>query len=129
MNIDIVLDFASTPKESVVADWAYETVKSLIAFVRNNPEYHRIVPLKNGEVLVFDNYRMLHGRNSFTESSKIPRILKRIWITNSSPQQLYRTDEVGSIQHTVNSESYRPFITRSDIPNRISTLDLGIKGI
>lgn len=115
--------------QSLVADWAYEKVNSLITFIRDNKKYHRIVPLKNGEVLIFDNYRMLHGRNSFTESSKIPRILKRIWIANNSPQQLYRIDEVGSIQTTVNSESYRPFITRSNVPNRISSLDLGIKGI
>lgn len=66
-----------------VADWAFDAFHTLQNEYFSNPGYHRTMTLTKGQVALIDNYRMLHGRESFsnagTEAGR-QRSLRRIWL-------------------------------------------------
>jgi len=59
-------------------------------FIKNS-KYKKNVSLQSGDVIIIDNYRMLHGREAFTDGadSSEKRVLRRIWIANeNTPEYL-----------------------------------------
>ncbi|MGE5203762.1 MAG: TauD/TfdA family dioxygenase [Acidobacteriota bacterium] len=66
-----------------VADWAVEAFHDLQKNYFANPKYQGRLTLKQGQVIVIDNYRMLHGRDSFSNGqSGQERRLRRIWLAH-----------------------------------------------
>jgi Taurine catabolism dioxygenase TauD, TfdA family len=66
-----------------VADWAVEAFHSLQKDYFANPKYQGRLTLQEGQVIVIDNYRMLHGRDSFSNGSAgKERRLRRVWLAH-----------------------------------------------
>ena len=64
-----------------VADWANDAFHCLQQDYFANPKYQDRFSLAKGQVIIIDNYRMLHGRDSFTNgSSGQERKLRRVWL-------------------------------------------------
>jgi len=73
-----------------VADWAEEMFHALQRDYFGNPAYQARMALAPGQILVIDNYRMLHGRDSFTNvpGSK-QRAMRRVWLAHDRLQVLH----------------------------------------
>jgi len=66
-----------------VADWAVEAFHDLQKNYFTDPKYQGRLTLKQGQVIVSDNYRMLHGRDSFSNGQAgQERRLRRIWLAH-----------------------------------------------
>lgn len=64
-----------------VADWALDAFHTVQADYFANPRYQTHLKLSNGQVLLIDNYRMLHGRDAFANGpTEHKRSLHRIWL-------------------------------------------------
>jgi alpha-ketoglutarate-dependent taurine dioxygenase len=64
-----------------VADWAVEAFHALQRNYFGNARYQSRLSLTPGQILVVDNYRMLHGRDAFSSSQtgKV-RSMRRVWL-------------------------------------------------
>ena len=67
-----------------VADWARDALDTLQRDYFSDPRYQVRVTLKQGQIAVIDNYRMLHGRDSFAadEPGK-KRSMRRVWLART----------------------------------------------
>jgi hypothetical protein len=64
-----------------VADWAIEAFHSLQQNYFANAKYQSRLTLKKGQIIAIDNYRMLHGRDSFSNGNAgQERKLRRVWL-------------------------------------------------
>ncbi len=64
-----------------VADWASEAFHGLQQNYFANPKYQIRLDLQKGQVIAIDNYRMLHGRDSFSNGNVgEERKLRRVWL-------------------------------------------------
>jgi len=64
-----------------VADWAVEAFHALQRDYFANPRYPQRVALSKGQILICDNYRMLHGRDAFSSSQAgKTRSMRRVWL-------------------------------------------------
>jgi len=64
-----------------VADWAIEAFHGLQQNYFANAKYQSRLDLMKGQIIVIDNYRMLHGRDSFSNGDAgQERKLRRIWL-------------------------------------------------
>ena len=65
-----------------VADWAVEAFHTLQNEYWANPRYQIRLTLTPGQILIADNHRMLHGRDSFVrEPGEKARSMRRVWLT------------------------------------------------
>lgn len=64
-----------------VADWARDAFERLQRDYFSNPQYQTRVTLTQGQIAIIDNYRMLHGRDTFAadEPGK-KRSMRRVWL-------------------------------------------------
>jgi alpha-ketoglutarate-dependent taurine dioxygenase len=68
-----------------VADWALDAFHTLQADYFANPRYQSHLKLAKGQILLIDNYRMLHGRDAFsTGPTEQKRSLHRIWLARDN---------------------------------------------
>jgi len=56
-----------------------------------NPKYHQLFTLKPGQILVADNFRLLHGRKEIELKEGSHRHVRRLWIWDSGNQTRYVT--------------------------------------
>ena len=64
-----------------LADWAIEAFHGLQQNYFANPKYQRRLTLTKGQIIVIDNYRMLHGRELFSNGNAgQERKLRRVWL-------------------------------------------------
>lgn len=64
-----------------VADWAVEAFDTLQRDFFSNPRYQDRMTLKQGQIAIIDNYRMLHGRASFSANQPgKQRSMRRVWL-------------------------------------------------
>jgi alpha-ketoglutarate-dependent taurine dioxygenase len=66
-----------------LADWAFDAFHMLQNEYFSDPRYHVSMTLAKGQVALIDNYRMLHGRASFSDAAAEAgkkRSLRRIWL-------------------------------------------------
>ena len=105
-----------------------QSVEALKRFIKNytlNEKYYKYLSLKSGQILIIDNFRILHGREAFTESDNIKkRSIRRIWINEFPTRNYFNILE--------NVEEHRVFKNYNDykiISNQFknNTLNLGIK--
>ena len=64
-----------------IADWAREAFDALQRDYFSDPRYQDRVTLQQGQIAIIDNYRMLHGRDSF--AADVPgkqRSMRRVWL-------------------------------------------------
>ena len=87
-----------------LADWAAEAFHALQANYFANPRYRTRMRLTQGQILVVDNYRMLHGRDAFSSShSGNTRSMRRIWLAY---------DRLGVLQNAVGEHRERRALQR-----------------
>ncbi len=68
-----------------VAEWAVDAFHLLQQRYFSNPRYQAEFKLTSRQVLLIDNYRMLHGRAAFSNGdSGRTRSLRRIWVARDS---------------------------------------------
>ncbi len=66
-----------------VADWAVEAFHHLQKNYFASSKYQGRLKLQAGQVIVIDNYRMLHGRDSFSNGATgQERRLRRVWLAH-----------------------------------------------
>jgi TfdA family taurine catabolism dioxygenase TauD len=66
-----------------VADWAVEAFHILQQDYFMNPRYQIRFTLAKGQIIAIDNYRMLHGRDSFSNGAAgQERKLRRVWLAH-----------------------------------------------
>jgi len=66
-----------------VADWAREALDTLQRDYFSDPRYQVRVTLRQGQIAIIDNYRMLHGRDSFAaEEPGKQRSMRRVWLAH-----------------------------------------------
>ena len=66
-----------------LADWAVDAFHSLQQNYFMNPKYQIRFTLAKGQIIVIDNYRMLHGRDSFSNGNPgQERKLRRVWLAH-----------------------------------------------
>ncbi len=66
-----------------VAEWATDAFHSLQQDYFANEKYLSRLQLSKGQIIVIDNYRMLHGRESFSNGNAgQERKLRRIWLAH-----------------------------------------------
>ncbi len=64
-----------------VAEWAVEAFHALQTNYFAKPKYRQRLSLTKGQILVIDNYRMLHGREPFAKGETgQERHLRRVWL-------------------------------------------------
>lgn len=64
-----------------VANWALEAFHAVQKDYFANPRYQSQLKLTRGQILLIDNYRMLHGRDAFSsDQAEQKRSLHRIWL-------------------------------------------------
>ena len=68
-----------------VAEWALDAFHTLQHKFFSDPRYQLRMTLTKGQVALIDNYRMLHGRESFSDlgtAAGKQRSLRRIWLAH-----------------------------------------------
>ena len=71
-----------------VSPSAYEAVQYLYDYYIHNPAYQQPIDLEAGQILILDNFRVLHGREGFeVDDGEKERFFRRTWILdeNQSP--------------------------------------------
>jgi alpha-ketoglutarate-dependent taurine dioxygenase len=64
-----------------VAEWALDAFRAVQKDYFANPSYQSQLKLTSGQILLIDNYRMLHGRDAFSDGpAEQKRSLHRIWL-------------------------------------------------
>lgn len=72
-----------------IEPWAYPAVKHIVQNYLFNPEVRKLHSLAKGQILVADNYRVLHGRDSIISDSddlNQSRLLNKTWIWDASTE-------------------------------------------
>lgn len=72
--------------------WAIEGVKEFVKDYVLNTKFHNQIKLKTNQVLLIDNFRMLHGRLPFELINAENRHLRRVWIFDDNYIQYYNLD-------------------------------------
>lgn len=112
-----------------VADWALDAFHSLQRDYFANPHYQRHLKLEQGQVLLIDNYRMLHGRDAFSAGPDQPkRSLRRLWLARDDLPVLCNA----AVQHRERRALVRynqyGVLPPSSACARAARLPLGIRG-
>jgi alpha-ketoglutarate-dependent taurine dioxygenase len=66
-----------------VADWAIQAFHNLQQNYFSDPKYQIRLTLMKGQIIIIDNYRMLHGRDAFSNGNAgQERKLRRVWLAH-----------------------------------------------
>jgi alpha-ketoglutarate-dependent taurine dioxygenase len=111
-----------------VADWALDAFHAVQKDYFANPRYQRQLKLTRGQILIIDNYRMLHGRASFASGpAEQGRCLHRIWLARDHLPVL-----CNAVDEHREKRALKPFKAYGVLPvshayAAVSSLPLGIR--
>jgi len=77
----------------MVEESAQPAVRSFFHDYVLNPKYHEVFRLRPGEILIADNFRLLHGRKEIHATSAANRHVRRVWIWDDQSKAQYLTLE------------------------------------
>jgi alpha-ketoglutarate-dependent taurine dioxygenase len=111
-----------------VEPWAYSSVKHVIDNYFLNPKFQKYHLLTEGQIIIVDNHRMLHGRDTITlHDMNHPRTLYKAWIWDDSTNDLLRLVDVPpDMKHF---QAYNVYLPK-DVEvghKRLRPIQLGIK--
>lgn len=69
------------------SDWANEAIQHLHTHYLSNESYQKRIDLQEGQILLLDNFRVLHGREAFSVAGEQDRFLRRTWVHDDSSSQ------------------------------------------
>ena len=112
-----------------VADWALDAFHSLQRDYFANPRYQCHLKLEQGQVLLIDNYRMLHGRDAFCAGPSQPkRSLRRLWLARDDLPVLCNAAEQHRERRALARFNHYGVFASSNTFARHTRLRLGIRG-
>ena len=110
-------DFAT-----LVAPEAWDAVNLFYYKYVFNSKYLKRLALQPGDILVTDNWRVLHGREAFTDDPEKPRLLRRLWVGDD--RKIF-VNPLGITQYQKVYEQYQPYsfldVERRQSPISVST--------
>lgn len=71
------------------AEWAYEAIQHLYHHYLANHKYRQMIDLQEGQILLLDNFRVLHGREAFTGTEEHNRFFRRVWVCDDRPSHQF----------------------------------------
>jgi hypothetical protein len=102
--------------------WALPAVQALHWKYHMSPEYRERMLLHEGQILVCDNTRVLHGREPFSEEDNgtgAGRKLRRLWIMDEHSATLHNLEE--EIPTSRALDPYKPY---GVVPNDVALQDV-----
>lgn len=89
--------------------WSYNAIQSLYKKYFENPKYRVTLRLESRDILVIDNYRVLHGRAAYqVYNNNNTRHHRRIWVANEPPLILKNAQEEVKVKRAFSTyDSYR----------------------
>jgi hypothetical protein len=80
---------ASSPRSSDIPDLPASHVKALNAVQFSASRHALSMKLKPGDILVWNNLALMHGRSAFTDSTEDKRHLIRLWLHNEATETVF----------------------------------------
>jgi alpha-ketoglutarate-dependent taurine dioxygenase len=111
-----------------IEPWAYNSVKHVVQNYLFNPKFRKLHYLSEGQILIMDNYRVLHGRGEIiSENFEQSQLLNQTWIWDASTDYVLPFVDAPPDPNAFKAfEKYRPLNT--DVANKaIRPLQTGIK--
>jgi hypothetical protein len=111
-----------------VESWAYSSVNYVVQNYFLNPKFRKLHLLTEGQILITDNHRVLHGRDAIiSDSIHQSRLLNKTWIWDNSTDCLLRLMDSPPNPHSFKAfKDYHPL--NLDIANKTPrTIQTGIK--
>jgi hypothetical protein len=99
-------------------EWALPAVQALHWKYHMAPEYRERMLLEEGQILVCDNTRVLHGREPFSEEDTgtgAGRKLRRLWIMDEHHETLHNLEEEVPTSRAL--DPYKPY---GPVPNDVA---------
>ena len=94
-------DFTTLVEES-----AGDAIKLFHSKYISNPKYQKRFSLQPGEILIVDNFRVLHGRDAFKNRPEKPRLLYSTWIADTEKVFI---NPLAQVKHQQVYEQYEPY--------------------
>lgn len=108
-------DFTTLVEES-----AGDAIKLFHSKYISNPKYQKRFYLQPGEILVADNFRVLHGRDAFKNRPEKPRLLYLAWIADTEKVFINPLDQ---LKHQRVYDQYEPY-SYVEIENKKSAISI-----
>ena len=90
----------------LVEQSAGDALKLFYSKYISNPKYQKRFYLQPGEILVVDNFRVIHGREAFKNRPEKPRLLRRVWIADT--EKVF-VNPIGQPKHQRVYDQYEPY--------------------
>jgi alpha-ketoglutarate-dependent taurine dioxygenase len=95
-------------------DWSYAAIQALYEKYFKNPIYRIMLKLESKDILVIDNYRVLHGRAVYqVYNNNNTRHHRRIWVANEPPLLLKNMQKESKPKRAFNV--YNPYRVTSPL--------------
>ncbi|GAB1542705.1 hypothetical protein NUACC21_53790 [Scytonema sp. NUACC21] len=111
-----------------VEPWAYSSVKHVIDDYFLNPRFRKHHLLTEGQIIIVDNHRMMHGRDAIISHDRDrPRTLHKAWIWDDSTDNLLRLLDVSPDEK--HFQVYNAYLPKNiEVGHkRLRTLEIGIQ--
>lgn len=90
----------------LVEDSAGDAIKLFHSKYISNPKYQKRFYLQPGEILIVDNFRLLHGRDAFKNHPEKPRLLQSAWIADTEKVFI---NPLAQLKHQRVYDQYEPY--------------------
>jgi alpha-ketoglutarate-dependent taurine dioxygenase len=91
-------------------------------------KYQQQIKLEEGQILLVDNFRVLHGRESFSSSAEHNRFFRRTWVQDDSPAQiLYNFCDSSRNCPALERHTAYGSVAEASVQPRHLHLDLGVR--
>ncbi len=122
------------PDIMYIEPWAYSSVQYVVHNYLFNPKFRKFHRLTEGQILIADNYRVLHGRDAIMSD----RLLNKTWVWDAStetncllpfrdlppdPKSFQAFEKHHPLNIDVANKTVRPIQTGIKIKSRIRSLD------
>jgi hypothetical protein len=109
-----------------VEPWAYASVKYVVENYFFNPKYRKYHLLTEGQMLISDNYRILHSRDAIiSDNINRTRLLNKAWIWNASADSLVPFSDLPPDPNTF--KAYNMHLPLKETNKSLRPIQTGVK--
>ncbi|MCW1967732.1 MAG: TauD/TfdA family dioxygenase [Anaerolineae bacterium] len=98
--------------------WSFESMKSVHKNYHHNEKFRQYVPLRQKEILIVDNWRVLHGREKIFGMN---RRFRRMWVS-ANPHEMLNAENRPRMHRAINH-----LAAYCDVPTMFTNLFVDIK--